>query len=104
MLMRGIAVPAVWAGIHYLNKHGVEGVTRRAEHVPSRDGRRTIKVHIYEREETQGEKKAVLINFHGSGFGEFVCWTHRCGSLELMRSSQSSMDLEQMMSFALGLL
>lgn len=71
MLFRGAAIPAVWIGIRYSNRHGVAGVTRRAEHVRSRDGCRTIKVHIYEKvAQGRGEKKPVLINFHGSGFGE----------------------------------
>ena len=39
--------------------------------VPSRDKGRTIKVHIYSPKNVDRNKKyPVVINFHGSGFGE----------------------------------
>lgn len=73
LLLRAITSPAIFLGINWLRPHRIAGVTRRVEHVPSRDAGRTIRVHIYEKAGGQGEKKPVLVNFHGSGFGELAC-------------------------------
>ncbi|KAJ5918323.1 hypothetical protein N7454_010698 [Penicillium verhagenii] len=52
--------------VAYFIRGGIKSYPDEVRHIPSRDTRRTIKVHVYT--SSAPNPSPVLINFHGSGF------------------------------------
>ncbi|PWN95303.1 alpha/beta-hydrolase [Tilletiopsis washingtonensis] len=67
LVLRSLIAPLNWLG-KLVIPYGVSGVVRHSFLIPSRDKGRRIRVWAYECSATRHQRKAVVLNWHGSGF------------------------------------